>query len=221
VSVPAEHFPADETLAAVNAPTDDIAALAPSEPLVTARPSRNSDGCGVVSLATIALGAAAAMVWVAWRRRKARPVETSIEVIASRSLGPKARVVWLVAGDREIVLAVSAQNVQLLSQWQRSGGATAAAARFDVNQQLEDATPPPVAEEPAALPAARVNPPSPALSGLLRLREKGRALEPGMRALDRRNFAPDPEVASGDEEDDAIWARELMAATTRAVGARR
>ena len=173
------------------------------------RPSPGG-GLGAISIAAMAMVAAAALIWTAWRRRRARPSETSIEMIASRALGPKARVVWLAAGDRELVLAVSPQNVRLLSQWRRGG------ADRDEASSVRQA---PGGEHPtdsAALPAARLTTASPVLSGLLRLREQrpSKAQDvPGDRRRRSELVGADDDGVAGAAEEDALWARELLAAT--------
>ncbi len=53
------------------------------------------------------------------RNRKPLVAGADIDVIASRSLGGKSRIVWLAAGDREVLVAVSPQAVRLLGSWRR------------------------------------------------------------------------------------------------------
>lgn len=127
---------------------------------------------------------------VARRKQKAPVAASRIEVIDSRSLGGKARVVWLGAGDRELVVAVGPQQVRLLGQWRRAPHA------LDVSDPADG----------PALPLARGSatrlaavPASPAVSGILRLRDRPAPLA--------------DDIATGDDEADEQWARDILAAT--------
>lgn len=127
---------------------------------------------------------------VARRKQKAPVAASRIEVIDSRSLGGKARVVWLGAGDRELVVAVGPQQVRLLGQWRRAPHA------LDVNDPA-DGPALPVARGSATRLAAV--PASPAVSGILRLRDWPAPLA--------------DDIATGDDEADEQWARDILAAT--------
>ena len=96
-------------------------------------------------------------------------------------------MVWLAAGPREIVIAVTPQSIRALGQWKRTDRAATST----------DALPPAL-----ALPTPQ--PKSPAIAGLVKLREQ-------------RAASINEEVATDDVEADALWAREILAAT----GARR
>ncbi len=134
------------------------------------------------------------------RRRVDDPVD-QLEVIASRSLGGKARVVWLGAGDREIVIAISPQQIRPLGQWRRG----ARGVERDFGRVLDgvgaaDAGPAPSRDAPGPRRLARASASaSPAVSGLIRLRE--------------RTPPVNEDVATGDEDADAEWAKDLLAAT--------
>jgi len=142
---------------------------------------------GAIGLAGVGCGA-----YLLKKRRAGHDPSSSIDVIAQRSLGGKARIVWFTAGGREMVVAVTPQAVRMLGQW--------------------PATPRPVAN--GALPTAHSIGPEPrsvagssAVSGILRLREKA---GPAFMALDS-------DIATSDVDADAVWAKEILAAT----GARR
>jgi flagellar biogenesis protein FliO len=137
-------------------------------------------------------GTLAGGMWLMKRKKQREGAASTIEIVAQRSLGGKARVVWLSAGQRDIIVAVTPQAVRTLGQWRKS-------------------------DAPAALPAAHVHesrrpevvvdkPSSPAVAGILRLRQR---TEP----------PPDinEDVATGDVDADALWAKEILMAT----GARR
>jgi flagellar biogenesis protein FliO len=136
-------------------------------------------------------GTLAGGMWLMKRKKQRDGATSTIEIVAQRSLGGKARVVWLSAGQRDIIVAVTPQAVRMLGQWRK-------------------------AEAPAALPSAQIHearrepvvekPSSPAVAGILRLRQR---------------TEPPPEinedVATGDVDADALWAKEILMAT----GARR
>jgi hypothetical protein len=71
------------------------------------------------------------------RRRKGGNLapHSSIEIIAQRSLGGKARIVWLSAGPREMLVSVSAQQVRMLGQWRKTD------ASLPTAQTYQDARP--------------------------------------------------------------------------------
>ena len=139
---------------------------------------------GAIGLVGIGIGG-----WLLKKKKKAAGPESSIEVIAQKSLGGKAKIVWFNAGGREMVVAVTPQAVRMLGQWQ-------AGAKSE--RQLGNLTG--VPEQIAAKGS------SPAISGILKLREKaGPAFTP-----------VNDDLASGDIDADALWAREILAATAGA-----
>ncbi|MEO7734446.1 MAG: flagellar biosynthetic protein FliO [Kofleriaceae bacterium] len=85
----------------------------------------------------LGLAALGAGIWLI-RRRKGGHVapHSSIEVIAQRSLGGKARIVWLSAGQREMIISVTAQQVRMLGQWRKTD-----AAGMPTAQTYHDARP--------------------------------------------------------------------------------
>ncbi|HEY0189995.1 MAG TPA: flagellar biosynthetic protein FliO, partial [Kofleriaceae bacterium] len=78
--------------------------------------------------AVLGLGAAGVGVWMLKRRRLNIPPNVEIAILAQRSLGGRARVVWLGAGDHELLIAVTPQAVNVLGQWPRGAASAAAAA---------------------------------------------------------------------------------------------
>ncbi len=133
------------------------------------------------------------------RHRRPAPAVNQLEIIASRSLGGKSRVVWISAGDRELLIAVSPQQIRPLGQWRRSTApAERGFGRF-LDDAVAEAPTPGLARSTSELPRSRPPTASPAVSGLLRLRER---IPPVNEA-----------VATGDEDADAQWARDLVAAT--------
>ncbi len=210
-----------------------------------------------------ALGLAAICgIWYLQRRRKATagaPVAT-IEVIAQRSLGGKAKIVWLTAGGRDMIVAVTAQQVRMLGQWPRGEGgqsgvgtgarardrdsgpiafaATATAPSSDARDlreafggrepRMAEGTNPGTSASADALhfgpglapiPASAIGPASPAIQGLMRLRQRNAppVAPPGSFARQKResfaSLSVSDDVATDDLDADAEWAKELMAAT--------
>lgn len=147
-----------------------------------------------VGLAAIGCGA-----WLLRRRKAALGPVSSIDVIAQKSLGSKAKVVWFTAGGREMVVAVTAQQVRMLGQWKKPAETTGG---------------------PIALPSAHTHaegsrelrteraPSSPAVGGILKLRE---------RRTQQNLPQVSEDIATDDVDADALWAKEILAAT----GARR
>jgi len=169
-----------------------------AHPLGSVLASERDDAWSKLSLyGALGLAAAGAGLWL-MRRRRVRPGDlASIEIIAQRSLGGRARVVWLSAGEREMIVAITGQNVRMLGQWRKTAALPAAQTHVEDDEQ------------PVAAPAEK--PLSPAVSGLLRLR--GRT---GQMA------AVAPDDTADDVRADELWAKEILAATTGfRAGARR
>lgn len=143
------------------------------------------------------LAAAGLAAWMARRRRGALAAPPAIEVVAQRALGGRAKVVWLTAGGRDMVVAVTPQQVRMLGQWRKQEKREkpelpSAQVRADARRDR------PERSEPAA---------SPAVAGILRLRER---TTPSILPLSE-------EIATCDLEADALWAKEILSAK----GARR
>jgi flagellar biogenesis protein FliO len=170
-------------------PAAEFGPAAAPAPAPAIAPAPSEDGWAkLATYGALGLGALGCGIWMLRRKRAQQGVVSSIDVIAQRSLGAKAKVVWLSAGGRDMVVAITPQNVRMLSQWEK--------------------------QEP--LPRAQTVPPvdqapSEAVAGILRLRAKTNVPYP--RA---RTHAPpeiNEDVATGDDEADAAWAREILAAT--------
>lgn len=73
-----------------------------------------------VSATMAVLAGLLALAGVAWRkRRSATSTECAdtLDIIAQAALGGRARAVWLRAGRRHMVVAVTPQVIQILDQW--------------------------------------------------------------------------------------------------------
>lgn len=195
-------------------------ALAPAAPSAPAGPAAIAGGGSSRATGTRWWMVLAGLVLVggggvvlARRKRAIAVPENQLELIASRSLGGKARVVWMAAGDHELVIAVSPQQIRALATWPRTTPPTPrsfgralddARATDDTRAELP-AEPPPRATtaRPSEPVLARGSVPiprlaalaSPAISGLLRLRDRG--------------AAPPPPMTDDDLDEDPRWTREL------------
>jgi flagellar biogenesis protein FliO len=212
---PALPSASDAARAEAAKPTSD------PRPLAQALAADSDDRWSKISMyAALGLAAAGAGVWLMRHRRAQLLPSSTIDVIAQRSLGGKARIVWLSAGPREMIVAVTGQHVRMLGQWRKSEATAAPPRELPRPARAELAAELPAARthaearydeaSEAAEPAEPVEKPlSPAVSGILRLR--GRTGQ----------FPIQPQVndalAPGDVEADAAWAKEILAAT----GARR
>jgi flagellar biogenesis protein FliO len=143
-------------------------------------------------LAAIGLG-----VWFLKKKKGMAQPTSTIDVIAQRSLGGKAKVMWIAAGSREMVVAVTPQSVRMLGQWKR-------AAAGSSEMSIVAPGPLPEAQTMDRTPSGRLAYPraatSPAVSGLLRLRAQTQPVV-------------SQDVATDDVEADAQWAKDLLAAT--------
>ncbi len=206
-----------------------------------------SDPWSKLSLyAALGLAAAGGGIWMMRRKKGATAPASTIEVIAQRSLGGKARIVWLSAGQREMIVSVTSQQVRMLGQWRKTCAAEAlpaahtwAESRAEMVDKLiaktSGAAPDKLADRPDKLAGlARRTGAFAAVDGPLDLpserpadrsadRAGDRPLSPAvsgilrLRGLTGKMAAVSAEVATGDVEADELWAREILAAT----GARR
>lgn len=147
------------------------------------------------------------------KRKKQAAVVGTIDIIAQRSLGNKAKVMWLSAGGREVLVSVTAQNVHMLGQWSKSDregmprAATLGASSFQ--QELAQ-------QEVEAAPSAPMIQSS-AVSGILKLRARTSAPLIGRAGTVQPLPLVNEDVATDDAEADLEWAKEILTAS----GARR
>jgi flagellar biogenesis protein FliO len=147
------------------------------------------------------------------KRKKEASVVGTIDIIAQRSLGNKAKVMWLSAGGREVLVSVTAQNVQMLGQWSKTDreglprAATLGTSSFQqelAQQEVEAAPAPPMIQ-------------SSAVSGILKLRARTSAPLIGRAGTVQPLPQINQDVATDDAEADLEWAKEILTAS----GARR
>lgn len=173
-----------------------------------------------ILLASI-LGLLGCIVWI--RRRKAgganaAKASTTIEIIAQKSLGKQAKIVWLTAGGREMIVSVTAQQVRMLGQWKKSetdGRAVRTPIRAEGSGRIHNPQPA-VEERPSRVRLSQVV--LPEATALPSPAEKSSAVS-GLLKLRAKTNVPmvNEDVATDDVDADAVWAREILAAT----GARR
>lgn len=176
-------------------------------PKSLARPAAPDPWSKITMYAAAGLALAGCAAWLVRRRKGLQAPGSPIDVIAQRSLGGKARIVWLSAGAREMIVAVTPQQVRMLGQWRKQDAPTGlpeALALDHVRDRLAERTS--ASAIPGGAPAAPSAGSSSAVAGIMRLRAQ--TVQP-----------PEPteeELAAADTEADATWAKELLAATTRA-----
>jgi len=172
-----------------------------AEPATAAAPKEDAwqklSMYGAVGLAAIGCG-----VWILRRRKQQQGVVSTIDVIAQKSLGGKAKIVWFSAGGREMVVAVTPQAVRMLGQWKKTPGTdNALFSALPAAQTYNEGGREVRAEKGAS---------SAAVDGILKLRERRSMHNIPMPMVS-------DEVATDDVEADEQWAKEILAAT----GARR
>lgn len=158
-------------------------------------------GIGRVVLAIAAIALAGGAIVALRRRKGAAPTAPGpqLDVLASKSLGGKTRIVWLGAGDRELVVAVANTSVSLLGQWRR--GEADRATERSTPMRLEtgrDDADPSFASGSVQLPRTRTLNTS-AVSGIMRLRGKVTPIT--------------DDLPTDDGDADEKWARDILAAT--------
>jgi flagellar biogenesis protein FliO len=230
--------PAPVAAAPAPAPVSAPIAVAPAPaptPLPAAKPSRaippeqNRDWSGTGMYAIAAFGALGAAAYFMRKKKKSNEPVSTIDVVAQRGLGGKAKVMWLAAGDHEMIISVTGQQVRMLGQWPRGTTQvrlpTATATTIEAEP---DADP----DEPIALNAL-TKPVSPSVAGILKLRERfPRAPTQGRgttqshvptqaRAPTMSRAIVNADVATDDADDDLVWAEEILAATQQQSGSRR
>jgi flagellar biogenesis protein FliO len=151
--------------------------------------------------------------YVLKKKKKDTAATSTIDVVAQRTLGNKSKVMWLSAGGREMLVAVTQQKVQMLGQWAKGTGdlprATSleqprASRRSIASFQQE------LAAETAAEPAPIA---SSAVSGILKLRARTSGPLNGRAGTVPPLYQVNEEVATDDEDADLEWAKEILTAT--------
>jgi flagellar biogenesis protein FliO len=168
-----------------------------------ARPAEGSSRTNTLVLGALALVALGCGTWLTRRNRNAAQATSKIDVIAQRALGAKAKIVWLRAGERELLVTVAAQSVQVVTHWPTGESPPARAALPTAFAQA----------------APEQGPASPAVAGILKLRARTNAeqndtvVQPALSGIRKlRALTQDDANAVADAE----WAKEILAATASA-----
>jgi LPXTG-motif cell wall-anchored protein len=167
--------------------------------------SSNNTLYAMGGLCAIALG-----IWIIRKRKTAQAPVSTIDVIAQRALGNKAKVVWLTAGGREMIVAVTAQQVRMLGQWNKGEAPTNAHDLPEMTAYPRATTSMPRATTRAGTQSEPVSSNNPSVQGILRLRARtnhAHVEQPAPQPLDE-------EIATGNLDEDALWAKEILAATS-------
>jgi flagellar biogenesis protein FliO len=193
--------------------------------LAKTEPSSDLPTYALLGLSAICIGA-----WFLKRKRATQVATSSIDVIAQRSLGAKAKVVWLAAGGREMVVAVTPQAVRMLGQWKKPNEVNGHANGHPNETEYALPSPLPTAHthsEPRFARAQTYNPlpraqthhslpraptHSSSVAGIMRLRAK--TVAPPIEEIEPAYVKLDDDIATGDLDADALWAKEILAATS-------
>jgi flagellar biogenesis protein FliO len=179
----AAPLPAAAPLLAAPVPAPILAAPAPA-PLLAApaaiagTQTQSEFGLGRASALVLGLAACVVLVLIA-RRRKQNATTDLIRVIASQSIGGKHKVVLIATGRREFLLSVSDKGARVIGRWQNRTTEKYEKEFFDVPVgefgTMDFAEPTttvrPRLEKPIETPMA-LGPASPAIAGLLKLRDR-------------------------------------------------
>jgi flagellar biogenesis protein FliO len=197
---------------AVSDPPVPAAAVAMTSALPREENDRGRMVIALVVLAACALGAVALK-----RRRGDAPSEDPLRIVASRSLGGRARVVLIAAGGRELLVAVNDKDARLLGRWGR--GKRAGTDEADQRDESNAIDPLAALSIDVERPTAAA-PSSPAIEGILRLKRQSAATAPSWRDTvpDCAGDRDEPCVADElDPVDNEWWSRELAAASRRSA----
>lgn len=194
----------------------------PATPTPLTHPMPTEKESTFTSPGMYALGALVTLLacgYVLKKKKKDSSAVSTIDVIAQRALGNKAKVMWLSAGGREMILSVTNTNVRLLGQWSKSDAdalpratslenrpskANLDSFREEFKQELAEAN---------AVPSLVGN--SSAVSGILKLRARTSTGQIPARAPTHLQVPlhVNADVATEDEEADLEWAKEILTAT--------
>jgi len=160
-----------------------------------------------------ALVALLACGYVVKKKKKDVAATSTIDVVAQRSLGNKSKVMWLSAGGREMLVAVTQQKVQMLGQWPKGTSELPRATSLEqprASRRSMTSFQQELAAETAAEPAPI---PSSAVSGILKLRARTSGPLQGRAGTVPPLYQINEDVATDDEDADLEWAKEILTAT--------
>jgi hypothetical protein len=108
------------TFTASAAFAEEIAPVAPAEkqPLALGIPEKeHSSGFAVAGTIVLAAGIAVALVFLAQKNKQKKLDGDTIEVLATRQLGGRAKLMLVSARGRELMLSVNDRGAKLLVEW--------------------------------------------------------------------------------------------------------
>ncbi len=152
--------------------------------------------------------------YVMKKKKQGATVTSTIDVVAQRALGNKAKVMWLSAGGRELLVSVTQQNVRMLGSWPKSDRqgaekdlprATQLERALTNSNLLEKTTSTQTFQQQLTeeIEAPAPQPQSAAVSGILKLRARAGTVQPAIN----------PDVATEDDDADLEWAKEILTAS--------
>ena len=202
-------------------PPEAAKPIAPAAAKPTPLAPATSDNSNLMIYGAGGLLALVAGMWLMRNRKKQAGALSSIDIVAQRALGNKAKVMWLAAGERELLVAVTNQQVRMLGQWPRTQTnndlprlPTARISRMNIDGEELPAP----RFSAAALDSAPTIPASNPVAGLLKLRQSqpvvGRAqTQPAIGRARTMQPMINEDVATEDADADLVWAKEILAAT--------
>jgi len=164
-----------------------------------------------------ALVALLACGYVLKKKKKETAAASTIDVVAQRSLGNKSKVMWLSAGGREMLVAVTQQKVQMLGQWPKATSELPRATSLEqpalrTSRHSIASFQQELAAE-AETQAAPTRTESSAVSGILKLRARTSGPLHGRAGTVPGLYQVNEDVATDDEDADIEWAKEILTAT--------
>ena len=155
--------------------------------------------------------------YVLKKKKKETAAASTIDVVAQRSLGNKSKVMWLSAGGREMLVAVTQQKVQMLGQWPKATSELPRATSLEqpalrTSRHSIASFQQELAAE-AETQAAPTRTESSAVSGILKLRARTSGPLHGRAGTVPGLYQVNEDVATDDEDADIEWAKEILTAT--------
>jgi len=146
------------------------------------------------------------------KKKKEASTAATIDVVAQRTLGNKSKVMWLSAGGREMIVAVTQQKVQMLGQWPKGTSelprATSLEAPRTSRRSITN-----FQHELDAEQAAPARTESSTVTGILKLRARTSGPIQGRAGTVPSLYQVNEDVATDDDDLDAEWAKEILTAS--------
>jgi len=202
---------------AITAPVAPAKAVPAPAPAIDSRPVPVEKDSLATSPGLYAFGALVTLLacgYILKKKKKDAVATSTIDVIAQRSLGNKSKVMWLSAGGREMLVAVTQQKVQLLGQWPKATSELPRATSLEqprASRRSITTFQQELAAETEAAPPTQIA--SSAVSGILKLRARTSGPLQGRAGTVPPLYQVNQDVATDDEDADIEWAKEILTAT--------